>query len=109
MAPNSAAPPCGAMHCAIMNREALPWIRARQDRQLAAARRRREQSGRPLPGIEATALSDHRERPESGVGYPLRLAALLREGLTSPKVEISEEEVRSRGLVAVLRERVSKP
>ncbi|HET9784714.1 MAG TPA: hypothetical protein VFP94_07140 [Terriglobales bacterium] len=38
--------------------------------QLAAARRRPEQSGRPLPGSEATALSDQRERPESGVEYP---------------------------------------
>ncbi|HVA63980.1 MAG TPA: type ISP restriction/modification enzyme [Terriglobales bacterium] len=37
---------------------------------VAAARRRAEPSGRLLLGIEATALSDHRERPESGVEYP---------------------------------------
>src|SRR6185312_8618016 len=37
---------------------------------VAAAWRRPEQSGRPLPGNEATALSDQRERPESGLEYP---------------------------------------
>src|SRR6185312_16396293 len=38
---------------------------------LAAAWRRPEQSGRPLPVNEATAPSDHRERPESGLEYPV--------------------------------------
>src|SRR6185437_7168072 len=37
---------------------------------IAAAWRRREQSGRRLPGNEATAPSDQRERPESGLEYP---------------------------------------
>src|SRR6185312_12958534 len=36
----------------------------------AAASRRPEQSGRPLLGNEATAPSDQRERPESGLEYP---------------------------------------
>ncbi|HET9784233.1 MAG TPA: hypothetical protein VFP94_04640, partial [Terriglobales bacterium] len=40
-------------------------------RPIPAARRRPEQSGHPLPGSEATALSDRRQRPESGVEYPL--------------------------------------
>ena len=49
------------------------WLRAQP--QMAAARRRPEQSGRTLPGSEATALSDHRERPESGVEYPLQVVS----------------------------------
>ncbi|HET9784246.1 MAG TPA: aminoacyl-tRNA hydrolase [Terriglobales bacterium] len=40
------------------------------EKQAVVARRRPEQGGRPLPGSEATALSDRRERPESGVEYP---------------------------------------
>ncbi|HEY8056885.1 MAG TPA: glutamyl-tRNA reductase [Terriglobales bacterium] len=44
------------------------------DALIAAARRRPEPSGRPLPGSEATALSDRRERPKSGVEYPPRSA-----------------------------------
>ncbi|HET9785167.1 MAG TPA: ABC transporter permease [Terriglobales bacterium] len=51
---------------------------------VAAARRRPEQSGRPLPGSEATALSDHRERPESGVEYPLAEASQRGIPLSTP-------------------------
>ncbi|MGH9393342.1 MAG: hypothetical protein ACRD1E_04170, partial [Terriglobales bacterium] len=39
----------------------------------AATWRRPEQSGHPLPGNEATTPSDRRERPTSGVEYPLNL------------------------------------
>ncbi|HEY8056383.1 MAG TPA: potassium-transporting ATPase subunit KdpB [Terriglobales bacterium] len=48
---------------------------------VAAARRHPGQSGRPLPGSEATALSDRRERPKSGVEYPH--GRRLRKGATA--------------------------
>ncbi|HET9783712.1 MAG TPA: competence/damage-inducible protein A [Terriglobales bacterium] len=39
---------------------------------IAAVRRRPGHTGHPLPGSEATSLSDRSERPDSGVGYPPR-------------------------------------